>query len=735
MTGAGKSTLIQMLMEHPWVPGERPSLKEAGVTPPVVGKRGDSNPTSGDVHLYLDPVPETPLFYADCEGFHGGESDPAGSKARISALEGSRPEPPAAPEIEERYDVFRASLEFLRRGISRVLRLPSRFPTSSRQSAVTEVFPRLLYNFSDVVVHVIRDHAVRAIEGDILRLLEWAQTSAAAATNRGTLPHLIIALNAAEDDSIWDPEAAKANIFYDHKDMLKDNPAVRQQKEKFEKLGQKIEGIEDLLRCSYASVKCIRIPNGANTPRLSAQLSLLYSLIDAASTEAQAKKKDANLLLSSEDQELLFKLAFNHYTTDLDAPFDFLEQLLSLHPLPSSFKNNLAKVMIEASRALNYGLRTEFFTLQIFPVLASAIALNMARSNRRLPGTLISIFNGNSTTTKKESTRENSYRYQVQQAVDLFCSLYCHCEYTHQDGRRCTNNRASHNSVNQHQDKNGKILGFGSFQSPFVDDLLEKWGKRIKGQLITIDTYLEEKNINEETIRDIDRAKLDILWACHFEHLRALFHDLPKHGTTDLFTCFWCLREFPVDILPCGHAICASCARVMGAQDGGSEDSDSDSRVIWIYGCTLHPEFLDFKPFHAIYLKPKSAGYRILALDGGGVRGIIELTILDAIEERLGGKIPIQRFFDLIGGTSAGGHIAIGLGIKNWGVRLFLRIFKSICSSAFLEPKDWLSTFWAGYRYNSFLWNKQLREVLGNTAFKAMIEAKASVLNIPELCS
>jgi hypothetical protein len=131
MTGAGKSTLIHMLMERLWEPGDRPLLVEAGLAIPVVGKRGDSNLTSGDVHLYLDPYPETPIFFADCEGFHGGESDPAGSKARKAALEAQDQEAPEIPEMRQRYEVFRETLEYFRRGISRTLRLPSRFSTSS----------------------------------------------------------------------------------------------------------------------------------------------------------------------------------------------------------------------------------------------------------------------------------------------------------------------------------------------------------------------------------------------------------------------------------------------------------------------------------------------------------------------------------------------------------------------------------------------------------------------------
>lgn len=50
---------------------------------------------------------------------------------------------------------------------------------------------------------------------------------------------------------------------------------------------------------------------------------------------------------------------------------------------------------------------------------------------------------------------------------------------------------------------------------------------------------------------------------------------------------------------------------------------------------------------------------KILALDGGGIRGIIPAKILDTIEKRLGE--PIAKHFDLITGTSTGGILALGL--------------------------------------------------------------------------
>jgi len=54
----------------------------------------------------------------------------------------------------------------------------------------------------------------------------------------------------------------------------------------------------------------------------------------------------------------------------------------------------------------------------------------------------------------------------------------------------------------------------------------------------------------------------------------------------------------------------------------------------------------------------------ILSIDGGGVRGLIPLRVLEALESRLihrGVGLPMHRVFDLMAGTSTGGLIAAGL--------------------------------------------------------------------------
>lgn len=55
----------------------------------------------------------------------------------------------------------------------------------------------------------------------------------------------------------------------------------------------------------------------------------------------------------------------------------------------------------------------------------------------------------------------------------------------------------------------------------------------------------------------------------------------------------------------------------------------------------------------------KNNDFWVLALSGGGYRGLFTATVLEELEKRLGG--PIARHFDLITGTSIGGILGLGL--------------------------------------------------------------------------
>jgi hypothetical protein len=100
-------------------------------------------PTSADVHLYADPKTfseRTPLLFADCEGFEGGEKLPIGAiENRTSPL-----------DVE-------TSLSRLTPGRTRPLKWAKTQEQQTREYVVKQLYPRILYTFSDVVVFVLRN--------------------------------------------------------------------------------------------------------------------------------------------------------------------------------------------------------------------------------------------------------------------------------------------------------------------------------------------------------------------------------------------------------------------------------------------------------------------------------------------------------------------------------------------------------------------------------------------------
>lgn len=77
-------------------------------------------------------------------------------------------------------------------------------------------------------------------------------------------------------------------------------------------------------------------------------------------------------------------------------------------------------------------------------------------------------------------------------------------------------------------------------------------------------------------------------------------------------TCFTCLAECPVYILPCEyvqHTICARCATRFNHSFGRSQ------ATLCLLHCPLGCRFQGGKPWHN-RIKPATAGVRILSLDG-----------------------------------------------------------------------------------------------------------------------
>jgi hypothetical protein len=114
-------------------------------------------------------------------------------------------------------------------------------------------------------------------------------------------------------------------------------------------------------------------------------------------------------------------------------------------------------------------------------------------------------------------------------------------------------------------------------------------------------------------------------------------------------TCMSCLQGVPDHALFCGHSFCPRCIQEMGTPSPHLECAWS------IQHCIICGKEHSQPSGQIVQLKPRCSGARILSLDGGGVRGIVELAVIRSLEKKIDlPNIRLGEMFDLVIGTSTG---------------------------------------------------------------------------------
>lgn len=114
-------------------------------------------------------------------------------------------------------------------------------------------------------------------------------------------------------------------------------------------------------------------------------------------------------------------------------------------------------------------------------------------------------------------------------------------------------------------------------------------------------------------------------------------------GVSGLRVCVTCPFSRSHIFLRCGHGLCERCCWSRSRRDHFGTLCRLDRCPVCGVCISL-----------AVRLKPPAAGYRGLALDGGGTRGMVELEILEHMAASLDVGLEPYQFFDIIAGTSTG---------------------------------------------------------------------------------
>ncbi|KAF2725665.1 hypothetical protein K431DRAFT_260515 [Polychaeton citri CBS 116435] len=684
-TNAGKSTVIKMLVNHmpkgKIAPREFPS--------PVVGSiLHDKVPTSGDVHLYADQSTypgQLPILYADCEGFEGGERLPLGARSRRKAEDGSAQIEPEFAQARQ-FPIEWANTD----------------DVSRREYAVTELYPRLLYTFSDVVVFVLRNP--KTFQSAVLsKLLEWGASALETSLNQPTLPHAVVLLNDSEpgiDKREWDPHYATKSLLScltEALDSKEGVPRFRELAQHWRDLGVPINSIEDLILRYYSTFKVIRMPRKPHYALMERQICTLHDQIKANCEVSFWAKRKARMLTTSEELNVYLQSAFEHYSRTLSTPFNFVQVSWLMNPVTYDFGGHLLQ-LAKSIAALEpiyrrNAARSRWIFDQMSILIASCVMLDCARHRK---GQITDLF--------------DKYREYFQWALNEYCDLSLPCSYQHPDGRHCMLVKARH-STKGHQDVHGIIVA-GEYCSDFTaEDYYIRWEAQLKSAIGFVQQEFQDE-FSKSSQGGVHLSDEKLAVDLHKAYLSDFYRTVGNGRLVySHASCLCCLMDVAEHVLPCGHVLCSTCIQNYG--------EDRGKGVVKMHCCPLHAADA-WKHPHRINFKPRGAGTRILCLDGGGIRGIVELEVLRAIEETIGGEIPIQSMFDLITGTGTGGIIATALGIQNWPVSRCIEEFTKLCDSAYgfrISGKglfDLGAVLGHGSKYKTKAFHKALKEAFGH---------------------
>ncbi|KAI1741274.1 hypothetical protein F4680DRAFT_416257 [Xylaria scruposa] len=687
-TGAGKSTLIRLLID-----AQSRSFLDNGLPPmaaPIIGRSNCDTPTSADVHLYVDPKTyksPRPMLFADCEGFEGGERDPV-AQAISSTHVQENTSPRAADTGGSLFRILRAT--------KRALPWASRNAqdnekTGKRQFTVSEMYPRILHAFSDVIVFVLNNP--KTMEDVVERLLTWADANHSASINLPSKPHAVIALNKLNSSSTgdqWSRHRATEEFLKSMDAQILKNKTFEGYVKAWRQRKVAITNMEELFTCYYSSIHVVRLPDKSRYQLLHEQRDVLHEVIHSCCDRSFQKKEELKMLANVDQLQIYMTMAFDHFSETLDEPFDYVKASFKYRPPPETLADNLLEFVLLIAEKCGLEDDVEGLFNRVTDLVATCIMLDSARKQRygwpedwfdvEVPQLLMpeSQDDDQSRPSASKQPGKQSYKGICRFVIQKYHENYSRCKFSlPKQGFtlpfQCEQTQKTHGPT--HRQKTTSIRGTkelgGNFLHSF-DPYIFAWDRRIRQKL---DHMRDNLWIDSGSPR-AERAKIQR------HNLQSFYGPLVEYNLFCNSICLACLFNPPQYTLTCGHIICAQCAMDLGRLEHGTQLVVVDCPMAGKQGVCNKVSHLPKLNVPSVFqLAPAHSGLRVLSLDGGGIRGIVELTLLEAIESRIG--VPLQRFFDLVVGTSTGGIIALGFGHKLWPINQCIKQFEDLARLAF----------------------------------------------------
>ncbi|KIW76465.1 hypothetical protein Z517_11211 [Fonsecaea pedrosoi CBS 271.37] len=644
-----------------------------------------ADPTTLGVHLYKDEKGSSSnsgsstdatdgfTLFADCEGFFAG---PAQTNAeRFTADQGNRART-ATPTTTNNNNHSIANEDATEANV--LYKAPVTAASYARhgQQGAELFYARFLYAVSDVVVFVTNED--QNITLLLVNALEWAATAVMHSVNYPSRKTLIIVRNGALGHSrqFVDNELLE-RLYLDRQAFLWKSSSILQDfvddyNSRQDGFSKHIYRNRDLYDALYDKIVCCCIPHvndiderGDET--MFSQYLKLRTQIDEASQRAISMRSKGWMKYNVSSLSQILFSAFEHFRTN-DGAFNFNEVARISKPNPQSFSDHVANFMRLALESSPSGTARTM----IPDIIGLSFVVWAMRSLIHVvdPAHLFDRFSD----SEKE---EFSLAQHCHSALQEYQEKYQQCGYKFSENDFCTNGPdTAHQRLHLSTSKKRADGGFTPrhhLDTNLVSAIRARF--LVHYESVVSDDGTGHRSMTKPASGKIRRVRQAVMQKYNGQWTRM----------TSNITCLACLQAVPENVLHCGHGYCVQCVRELGRPSESFESA-------WTFEvCPLCSARMGDNYSHLIRERPRCAGVRILTLDGGGIRGIIELAIIQEMEKRLGLPIPFRDYFDLVVGTSTGGIIALALTMgdrdANTQTSLMTEAFKSFASSTFAHPR------------------------------------------------
>jgi len=110
--------------------------------------------------------------------------------------------------------------------------------------------------------------------------------------------------------------------------------------------GRPVSSTRELLRCYYSSVRVVCIPRQGRYMLVEEQIQRLHGEIASACQQSYDAKRRSRMLASADELNQYIQAAFDHFSQNLDVPFNFVEVAFRNSPIPRDFGGNILKLAV-----------------------------------------------------------------------------------------------------------------------------------------------------------------------------------------------------------------------------------------------------------------------------------------------------------------------------------------------------------------------------------------------------